>query len=457
MKKILAIISVAAAALCASSCLFEQKDLFDKTPAQRLEERMQALEDVLTTQEYGWEMDVYPGEDQPYGGYAFTLKFHGDTVDVQSELATDMTNVISSLYKTTTDSGATLSFDTYNTYFHFFSTPASGLYTAYGGEFEFIIGEVTPDLVTLIGTKTGNVAYLRALTEPATQYLEKVVAMDEYFQSWLPVVGDESTTIEIHTLERYALVTDSNGSEHQVAICPSSTGVRFYTGVEFDGGVIDEITPVERNGLFEGVLADGTMIDWIRPEGWESYDTMDFENHEWVLQCKLSTPDKTLVDAEIPVTFQRYLMDDGEKGYLMDGIWAACPIRLNYLPREGKINFRAYKYATVANTRPNLYISPARVGSGSEVAVATYYLYGGSYNDRGMMFAPDGTGSYDYVNNKAYTYIDYDCILPELFDEDLYGSSLLSGKDWEITGVDPDTPYPFACIVYCVSKLKKVR
>ena len=459
MKRFIsAIFAIAAAAFCSTGCLFEQEDLFDQAPEKRLEARMQELKDVLVKPEYGWVMDFFPSSDQTYGGYAYTLKFHSDSVDVQTELATDVTNAITSLYKTTTDNGATLSFDTYNTYFHFFSTPSSGLYSAYGGEFEFIIADVSDDLVKLIGSKTGNTYYLRPLKEPATAYLQGVEKMDAFFQEWIPVFGTDDEKVEIHTMERYATITDANGTETTAHISVTSDGVRFYAPFEYEGESISEICPVNADNMYDGASTDsGIILPWVRPEGWESYKDMDFEKHQWVLECKLATAQKTLRDAEIPVSFERYSLEDGEYGYLMKGVWTDHPIRLNYLPREGKLNFRSYQYARVTGKYPNLHIHPARVGSGSEVAVAVFYLYTGSYSTRGMMFSSDGNGHYTYINNKVYPDYTYDCILPLLFDEDLYGSQLVSDYDWRVTGVDAGTPSPFDCIVYTVKGLRKVK
>ena len=77
-----------------------------------------------------------------------------------------------------------LSFDTYNSFLHKYATPTDGKYQAEKGDFEFVIDSVGSDIIKVHGKKTGNTLYLRKLTEPAAQYMQKVVDMgDSFFPS----------------------------------------------------------------------------------------------------------------------------------------------------------------------------------------------------------------------------------------------------------------------------------
>ena len=106
------IIILISSLLVFTSCLFEQKDIFDKTPAERMEAYLNEYQELLESSVDGWILEYYPDNFQSYGGYVYFLTFNEGEVSAQFQMAADVSKPITSLYKMTPDDGPVLSFDT---------------------------------------------------------------------------------------------------------------------------------------------------------------------------------------------------------------------------------------------------------------------------------------------------------------------------------------------------------
>ena len=115
----------------------EEKEIFDKTPAERMDAYLQEYRSILASNEEGWLLQYYAEENQSYGGYAYILKFTESDVTAWFQLADDVTKSVTTLYKMTPDDGPVLAFDTYNEYIHYFATPNVSDYEALHGDYEF--------------------------------------------------------------------------------------------------------------------------------------------------------------------------------------------------------------------------------------------------------------------------------------------------------------------------------
>jgi hypothetical protein len=106
-----------------SSCLKEDKDFFQDSASDRMEQYLVKSKEILKGAANGWMMSCYPSPTQEFGGYTLFLKFgDGDKVTVASELeAADKTET--SLYTVSSNTGPILSFNTYNSMIHYFSEP----------------------------------------------------------------------------------------------------------------------------------------------------------------------------------------------------------------------------------------------------------------------------------------------------------------------------------------------
>ena len=62
--------------LALTSCLFEQKEVFEKTPAERMEGYLSEYQELLESSVDGWVMEYYPDNTLAYGGYVYFLTFN---------------------------------------------------------------------------------------------------------------------------------------------------------------------------------------------------------------------------------------------------------------------------------------------------------------------------------------------------------------------------------------------
>ena len=246
MKKIFIFLLMALPALMLQSCLKDQEDVFDESASARMSNYLKNAGQVLTGAANGWALDYYPDRDQSYGGYAYTLKFDGEKVEIRTELGgyegmEDYYGGASTcLYKLVADDGPVLTFDTFNDAIHVFATPSPDYYQAYDGDFEFIIMEATPQKVTLKGKRSGNIMYMYPLERSAEEYMADVIAIS----TELPIVGargnigTEAVTMDI-TLEGNRLTHEAEieyGDTSFIApIVAYDKGIRFYEPLEIGG------------------------------------------------------------------------------------------------------------------------------------------------------------------------------------------------------------------------------
>lgn len=275
MKRVLKYTLVALAAFAMQSCVFEQEDIFDKSSSVRSSELIASAKKALVAPENGWLMEIYPESTQKYGGYAFVLKFDEDMkVTAYSEIAKDITQSVTSFYQVTGEDGPVLIFDTYNSLLHFFATPTSSSYQAYQGEVEYVVCDVKSDQITLRGCKTGNIMYLRKMTEEAVPYLQKLVEEDDYIvmSGFTGNVGGSEISGEIDIDNRQ--VSISNGSESKkVAYSLVPGGIRFYAPVSVGSAEISalEIAADGSITVSEGSVS-GTSLKPVYPAGFRPFD-----------------------------------------------------------------------------------------------------------------------------------------------------------------------------------------
>ncbi|MDR0691932.1 MAG: DUF4302 domain-containing protein [Prevotellaceae bacterium] len=143
------------------SCAKEDDRLFPDSAADRMEQRIKDNLATLQNAANGWIMTLYPSDQQLYGGYTLFVKFQDDgRVTVASELKTTSDpETITSLYTVFPEAGPVLSFDSYNSFIHYFSEPRNPngpVELGMGGDYEFMIMDAAPYETVLKGKKTGN-------------------------------------------------------------------------------------------------------------------------------------------------------------------------------------------------------------------------------------------------------------------------------------------------------------
>lgn len=169
-----AILFAAAMLLPLASCLKEQADVFQTPSSQRMQNYLEMVRKTLQEPKNGWALSYYPGASSAtcYMG----VKFAAQQVTAYSQDAP--TEAVTSSYKLTTDDGAVLSFDTYNTVLHYYATASSDHYQARGGDFEFDLISVSAERIVLRGKRSRNLCYLDPLPKDkdATAFLGEMNA-----------------------------------------------------------------------------------------------------------------------------------------------------------------------------------------------------------------------------------------------------------------------------------------
>lgn len=244
INKLLAYLLLLLPALMLQSCLKDQEDVFPDSSSARMQKYLDKAREVLASSEKGWVMDVYPDKTQKYGGFAFTMKFDTEKVTVGSELAKNPSDVITSLYKTTSDNGPVLTFDSYNELMHFLATPSSDHTTAFGGDFEFVIDSIGSDLIVVHGKRNQNVMYFRKLTDQTmTEYLTAVKKMQSTFKmsEGKGRVGDKKVVMKFSN-HRLNLSVGDKEVASKVAYTLTDKGIRFYKPLDINGVKVTEMT-----------------------------------------------------------------------------------------------------------------------------------------------------------------------------------------------------------------------
>ena len=155
MKKIFnlsALILMLSLAACAPS---EVDDIFDESPAARLDNAIKNYTELLKSDGGRWLMQYFANPDME--GINFIMTFHNDgSVDISTQNAYVNDGAFfsdRSTWDIVADYGPVLSFNTYNKAFHVFSSPQSDG-SGYEGDYEFIILSADNDQVNLRAKKS---------------------------------------------------------------------------------------------------------------------------------------------------------------------------------------------------------------------------------------------------------------------------------------------------------------
>ncbi|MDE5660352.1 MAG: DUF4302 domain-containing protein [Muribaculaceae bacterium] len=190
MKK-LYILPLLVAGLQFAGCSDKDESIFDQSAAERLEAGQKEYFQALCADGGNWVMEYFSNVEEP--GYVFVLHFDADksvTFHTDHKWIGNAYKSERSLWDVINDNGNVLSFNSYNTLFHVFSTPENieGNYApkddrgedvdelGYGhnGDYEFLLMENDGQTIRLRGKKRALYTYLRRL--PADVDIEKYLA-----------------------------------------------------------------------------------------------------------------------------------------------------------------------------------------------------------------------------------------------------------------------------------------
>ncbi|MDR3118158.1 MAG: DUF4302 domain-containing protein [Mediterranea sp.] len=248
MKRIYYLLSLAMVALVA--CTHEEEDLFGDSSANRADAAINTYIEVLASPSNGWLMEYFPASTREYGGYNILLAFDKEgAVRVAGEIA-NPSDVATSLYAVKQSAGIVLSFDMYNTLFHFFSDPSdpSGIGgTGFGleGDFEFLVLEASAEKVILKGKKTGGLAVLTPIQESWSDYITAVQDLEAatVFPEFKVELNGETipVTISYRTLT-FTYEEDGDTKSQTASYIVTKTGYKFYEPVVIKGVTLSGFT-----------------------------------------------------------------------------------------------------------------------------------------------------------------------------------------------------------------------
>ena len=235
-----------------SSCTNEEDDIFEASPADRLNQAQEEYTKLLCKPANGWAMQYFADNDNE-GGYTFLMKFRDNTsvtIAGNNQWIGNTYKEETSMYELISDNGPVLTFNTFNDVFHIFSTPedlpsTSDNEAGYGhrGDYEFIVMDATDELITLKGKKTGIRVLMTPLAEDADweTYLRELKAKgSQMFNSKIePLILDvdgERYTITNATSGVLSLVPEGGDAITETQLAPylvNEFGIRLakpFTG-----------------------------------------------------------------------------------------------------------------------------------------------------------------------------------------------------------------------------------
>jgi hypothetical protein len=267
MKKLFYVSALIFAVSLVSCAPSEVDDLFNESPAARLDNAVKNYTELLKSDGGRWLMQYFANEDEE--GYNFIMTFHNDgSVDISTQNAyvndgafyTDR-----STWDVVSDYGPVLSFNTFNKAFHVFSSPQSDG-TGHGGDYEFIILDADKDRINMRAKKSrdkGTVIDV-VMTRLST---DEYPTDEEYFTELAAV----RSTAFSNRIQNYVLTTAS-GKRY---ICNGVTSMLWSFYPE-DGTLLD-------NGEYMNAIITTEGIRFMQPL---EFLTEDEPNQEDVIKVQ---------------------------------------------------------------------------------------------------------------------------------------------------------------------------
>lgn len=334
MKKILYVFALISS-LFMAGCTPETDNLFGESASNRVEEAMENAQKVLVTAPNGWLVQYYPSSLQSYGGYNVLMSFTAEGEVTVSADITDPSAKSTSLYRLKEQAGPTLTVDTYNEIFHFFSDPASGVGgvgLGMEGDYEFTIQSATPEQVVMRGKKSGNTIIMTPMPENETweSYLTSIAEAEslvKYSQFKFKVNGEEFVGIKNYRTLSFTYEQNGEKVTEMFSYIQTPTGFKFYSPITLGGASVSELSYDATANVWKAEGAE--LVPYITPasafqtEGpwYLTYDNMsDFGKYyvdKAMSEVAAAYPNRTLEYLTImPESGAVSLVFGGEQGLL---------------------------------------------------------------------------------------------------------------------------------------------
>lgn len=239
-----------------TSCDNTEDAIFNETTSERIQNAISEYQDLLTSSNNGWVMEYYPSTTQSLGGINFGVKFNDDlTVEVVSE--NDFTTRENSQYNVIANGGPVLTFDTYNSIFHKYSTPSGAAPDGDEGDYEFLLTSKTVDLITVKGTRFRNNMRLVKLTESLEEYMVKVNNIKDYLngKSYFRDVDGNFVSVPNNGAK---LTLPQDDEDVDMAYNYTNKGIKLYEALTIGGvEILEFILNTDTNQL---ISIDGSVV-----------------------------------------------------------------------------------------------------------------------------------------------------------------------------------------------------
>ena len=241
MKKLFIYIAFLGAALSLQSCLFEEKDIFDKSASERMTEAVNQASEVLKSAPNGWHLEYCPGENYSMGGINMFLKFGKEKVEVTSEMGGTLTPAgsgKSSYYRIIPEQSVMLTFDTYNDVIHYFGEP-QGSNANLQGDYEFIIMKATEEEVILQGKRYKNKMRMVPVESGKTyssivNNLQKIPA-NAFLNSYEVYIGGSKFCVAQRSRNINTFVFSDGSAETEIPFIYTVDGFKFIKPFKVKG------------------------------------------------------------------------------------------------------------------------------------------------------------------------------------------------------------------------------
>lgn len=338
------------------ACSPRVDDVFEDTAMVRMEKRRAELINMFVSAPNGWVMQYFAQSDPTasdttkHKGYTFLMQFRNDGTVTVGAPVNGVFNTETSMWDVINDNSSVLTFNTFNSIFHYYSNPdpALGLWGAdgvgVGGDYEFMVLEYNEaERYQLLKGKK-NSCYVRmyplAASEDWEGYFAKINAMDKF-------IFEERTPLDLYSNGKH--FTLYNGHTHEFRAFPF--------GADTLGG-----------GSYYGLL--------VTDKGIRLHDDTLLSAQVHRAEFRLDADKKRLVSVE---NSKIYMTIDGKTAFVSDAANAKpWNIDVNALPAS-VVSARSTLSAAIAAVAPNSYVTKmAWYGFGkNRLALRLYYVVGG--------------------------------------------------------------------------------
>lgn len=231
--------------LLLSGCKNEESDIFNASPAERMNKAILDNLDLLTSSENGWVMDYFANNQS--AGYILLVKFNKNgsaTIASKSELTKNKEyEQDSCLYEIIGDNGPVLTFNTFNNVLHRFSNPIDPEGYGLEGDYEFVIMKSENDRIILKGKKHSATVILSKMANNIlwTKYIQEINDFNSMiFSKNAPklslTIGKSQFTFRNGLSHIFSIVKEGpTANALTIPFIVNSKGIRFYETQEIEG------------------------------------------------------------------------------------------------------------------------------------------------------------------------------------------------------------------------------